>query len=165
MCQCNFGYQPIISAILYANYNSIVLVPMLITLKEQVKNKKQIIQISILSFVIMFLLTILIFKMQEDLAAINVEMPMLYIASKISYLFQIIFGIMTAIAIFTSAISAGYSLICNITRKEKVKKAIALALCIIAIPISQISFSALVNLMYPIFGILGTFQIIFLLKS
>lgn len=138
---------------------------MLITLKEQVKTKKQIVQISAISFGIMFLLTILIFKMQEGMAIVNLEMPMLYIASKISNGFKIIFGIMTAIAIFTSAISAGYSLICNMTPKEKNKKVLALVLCLIAIPVSQLSFSTLVNLMYPIFGILGTLQIIFLLKS
>lgn len=149
---------------LYANYNSIVLVPMLITLKEQVKNKKQIIQISIISFVIMFVLTILIFKMQEGMV-VNVEMPMLYIASQISESFQITFGLMTMVAIFTSAISAGYSLVCNVTKKESTTKAITLALCLIAVPVSQLSFSTLVNLMYPIFGILGTLQIIFLLKS
>ena len=150
---------------LYANYNCIVLIPMLITLKEQVKNKKQIIQISIISFVIMFVLTILIFKMQEGIGVVNVEMPMLYIASQISDMFKMIFGVMTMVAIFTSAISAGYSLICNETKKEQTKRGIALALCLIAIPVSQLSFSILVNLMYPIFGILGTLQIIFLLKS
>lgn len=165
MLVCKYGYRPIISSVLYANYNSIVLIPMLIPLKEQIKNKKQIIQISAISFTTMFMLTILIFKMQENMESINVEMPMLYISSQISQTFKIIFGIMTAIAIFTSAISAGYSLICNITRKEQTKKAIALVLCLIAIPVSQLSFSTLVNLMYPIFGILGTLQIIFLLKS
>ena len=150
---------------LYANYNSIVLVPMLITLKDQVKNKKQIMQISAVSFGIMFLLTILIFKMQEGMEVVNIEMPMLYIASQISESFKIIFGLMTMVAIFTSAISAGYSLVCNVTKKDATKKAPALALCLIAIPVSQLSFSTLVNLMYPIFGILGTLQIIFLIKS
>lgn len=134
---------------------------MLVTLKEQIKTKKQIKQISIISFMTMLILTILIYKMQENVYASNLEMPMLSIASQISWQFLIIYGIMTGIAIFTSAISAGYSLICE-TKKKKI---LALILCLIAIPISTVSFSALVNLMYPIFGLLGTLQIIFLLKT
>lgn len=158
-----FVCKPIISGLLYANYNSIVLIPMLLPLKEQIKTKKQIKQVSSISFIIMLSLTILIYKMQENVYTSNLEMPMLSVAGQISWQFLIIYGIMTGIAIFTSAISAGYSLICN-TTKEK-KKILALILCLIAIPMSTISFSTLVNLMYPIFGILGTLQIIFLLKT
>lgn len=158
-----FACKPIIKGLLYANYNSIVLIPMLLPLKEQIKTKKQIKQVSAISFIIMLSLTILIYKMQENVYTSNLEMPMLSVAGQISWQFLIIYGIMTGIAIFTSSISAGYSLICN-TTKEK-KKLLALILCLIAIPMSTISFSTLVNLMYPIFGILGTLQIIFLLKT
>lgn len=156
--------KTILSGILYANYNSIVLVPMLIGIKGQIKTKKQINQIALFSFIIMLILTFLIYEMQKNVNE-NLEMPMLSIASQISWQFLIIYGIMMQIAIFTSAISAGYSLICNITKENKYKKIVALTLCIIAIPISTISFSALVNLMYPIFGLLGILQIFFLLKS
>ena len=38
----NTEIMPIISGILYANYNSIVLLPMLITLTEQIQNKKHL---------------------------------------------------------------------------------------------------------------------------
>lgn len=155
----------ITKGILYANYNSIILIPMLVTLKKQIKNKKQIKTIAIASFIVMLIVTMLIFKMQENIEQTKIEMPMLSIAEKISKEILIIYGIMTGIAIFTSAISTGYSLICNITEKEKTAKAIALILCVISIPISTISFSSLVNLIYPIFGILGTLQIIFLLRT
>lgn len=134
---------------------------MLVTLKEQIQNPKQIKQISIISFIIMLILTALINEIQENTNIEETEMPMLTIAQKISPIAFTTYGIMTGIAIFTSAISAGYSLINN-TKKQKSK---ALILCLIAIPISTISFSYLVNLMYPIFGILGTIQIIFILKT
>lgn len=156
--------KTILSGILYANYNSIVLIPMLIGIKGQIKTKKQINAVSIISFFVMLILTILIYEMQKETNG-NLEMPMLSIANGISWQFLIIYGIMVGIAIFTSAISAGYSLICNVAKENKSKKLIALILCIIAIPISTISFSTLVNLLYPIFGLLGTLQIIFLIKS
>lgn len=161
----NIGYNATIKGILYANYNSIVLIPMLITLNKQIKTKRQIKAISILSFVIMLILSMLIFKMQENIDIRNVEMPMLAIAQKIPGNFLDFYGVMIGIAIFTSAISAGYSLICNISTKKEQAKIIALMLVLISIPISMISFSNLVNLLYPIFGILGTLQIIFLLKT
>lgn len=141
--------MPIMSGILYANYNSIVLLPMLITLTKQIENKKQIKLISIFSFIFMLILTILIYEMQKNIDIQKVQMPMLEIAKSISPVFLKIYGIMTGIAIFTSAISAGYSLIFNLENKKK--KIIAISLCIIAIPVSCIQFSTLVNLMYPIF--------------
>lgn len=161
----DIAQNAIMKGILYANYNSIILIPMLVTLREQIKTKNQIKIISIISFIVMLLLTFIIYKMQEDIDKTKIEMPMLSIAEKISKEFLIIYGIMTGIAIFTSAISAGYSLICNITNKEKTAKVIALILCIISIPISMVSFSSLVNIIYPMFGVLGTLQIIFLLKT
>lgn len=145
----NTEIMPIISGILYANYNSIVLLPMLITLTEQIQNKKQIKWIAIFSFIFMLILTSLIYEMQKNIDIQKVQMPMLEIAKRISPIFLKIYGIMTGIAIITSAISAGYSLIFNLENKKK--KINALILCMIAIPVSCIQFSTLVNLMYPIF--------------
>ena len=156
--------KTIISGILYANFNSIVLIPMLMGIKGQIKTKKQINFVALFSFIIMLILTILIFEMQKN-SNESLEMPMLEIANKISWQFLLIFGFMMGIAIFTSAIAAGYSLICNITKENKYKKLVALVLCIAAVPISTLSFSTLVNLLYPIFGFLGILQIIFLLKT
>ena len=156
--------KTIISGILYANFNSIVLIPMLMGIKGQIKTKKQINFVALFSFIIMLILTILIFEMQKNSNG-SLEMPMLEIANKISWQFLLIFGFMMGIAIFTSAIAAGYSLICNITKENKHKKLVALVLCIAAVPISTLSFSILVNLLYPIFGFLGILQIIFLLKT
>lgn len=109
----------------------------------------------------MFLLTEIIYTTQNKIQINNAEMPMLEVSKQISPIFTAIYGIMTGIAIFTSAISAAHSLTDNL--KER-KKAILLILCITAIPISTISFSSLINLAYPIFGLLGIIQIIFILK-
>lgn len=156
--------KPAIQGVLYANYNCIVLIPMLITLHEQIKNKRQIKSISIMSFLVMFILTEIIYTVQNKLQINNSEMPMLEVSKQISPLCTVIYGIMTGIAIFTSAISAAYSLTNNLRISSKVKNAVLLLLCIVAVPISLMSFSELVNLAYPIFGLLGIIQIIFILK-
>lgn len=158
-------YKPIIKGILYANYNCITLIPMLITLKKEISNKKQIKSISVLSFIILYLLTEIIYISQGKIEINNVEMPMLEVSRRISIYFVIIYGIMTGIAIFTSAISAAYSLTNNIKTNEKIKRIIIIVLCITAIPASTLSFSNLVNLAYPIFGLLGIMQIFFVLKT
>ena len=111
----------------------------------------------------MLILTEIIYMVQRKIELKNVEMPMLEVSKQISTNCTIIYGIMTGIAIFTSAISAGYSIINNAQGENK--KIILLALCIVAIPISLLSFSSLVNIAYPIFGILGIIQIIFILKT
>ena len=152
----------IIKGILYANYNCITLIPMLITLKNEISTKKQIKIIGIISFTLLYLLTEIIYLSQSKLDVYNVEMPMLEVSRRISIYYVRIYGIMTGIAIFTSAIASAYSLT-NIIKTYK--KTIIILLCVISIPISTISFSNLVNLAYPIFGLLGIMQIIFILKT
>ena len=68
-------------------------------------------------------------------------------------------------AIFTSTISIGNSLLKNITKKENQYYKILLLICISSIFISYIGFSNLVSLLYPIFGLLGIVQIFFIIKS
>lgn len=155
---------PIEKGILYANYNCIVLIPMILTLKKEITNKKQIKIISIISFIIILMLLEIIYISQGKIELDKSEMPMLEISKNISKNCIIIYGIMTGIAIFTSAIAAGHSLINNIKVKSIAKRRILLLISLIAIPISQLSFSTLVNQIYPIFGILGAIQIIFILK-
>lgn len=155
----------IIKGILYANYNCIVLIPMLITLKKEIKNKFQIKKIAIISFIIMYLLTEIIYTSQNKIEITQSEMPMLEISKQISKSCITIYGLITGIAIFTSAISAGHSLMNNTKNSLKIKQILTIILCAIAIPISTISFASLVNLAYPVFGVLGIIQIFFILKT
>ena len=71
---------------------------------------------------------------------------------------EILYSIVVVIAIFTSAISAGFGILENIKTKEKYKKA-AFILCFLSIPISYIGFGKLINIMYPVFGAIGIYQI------
>ena len=67
-------------------------------------------------------------------------------------------------AIVTTAISSAYGFLNNISKtKEKYDKNNKI-ICFIAIFISLFGFSNLVNNLYPIFGILGLVQLIFILK-
>lgn len=157
----------IISSILYASYNSITLVPILITLKKYIKTNKEAKVTSILTAIIMIVLSVCIFLLMNLFInkIAKIEIPIVYIASTMGMAFKYVYGITVLIAIFTTAISAGYGFLSNATRNKKSYIVLSILICICSIFIGQIGFSNLINLLYPIFGYLGIIQIIFLLKT
>lgn len=95
----------------------------------------------------------------------SVELPIVYIANTLGSLGKYIYGIVILIAIFTTAVSTGYGFLMNVTKSRKKYLKLAGIICLAAIFIGQLSFSSLINMLYPIFGYLGIIQIIFLLMA
>ena len=91
--------------------------------------------------------------------------PILHIASQKGKLFQYLYGGVILAAILTSAISAGYGLLNNITKSRRAYIVYNGLLCITGILISQFGFSNLVEILYPVFGYLGLLQIIFVFRK
>ena len=92
----------------------------------------------------------------------DLELPMIQITKDFENIHSIIYGIVILIAIFTTAISSGYGFLKNLpTKKYKVATIIV---CITSVFVVPIGFSNLVNLLYPIFGVLGLIQIFKVLK-
>lgn len=152
---------------LYASYNSISLIPILISLKKYIHTKKNVVIVSICTFSVMLTLSLIIyFLMNKYWIEIKlIEIPIVYIASTLGSIGKYIYGLLTLIAIFTTAISAGFGFLNNsIWHKNNYMK-YALIICIISIFFGQLSFSNLVGILYPIFGYLGLIQIIFLLTA
>lgn len=155
----NIGF--ILQAVLYASYNSILLIPVLITLNKYIKNKKQITKISILSSVIIAIMSTLIFLLltKVDVDIEKIEMPAVYAVSNMFYILKYLYGFIILGSIFTTTISLGMSFLQNISKNEKSYSHIALIMCITSVVVSKIGFSNLVNLLYPVFGYLGLLQI------
>lgn len=155
----------ILSSILYASYNSITLIPMLMSLKKYIKTSKEAKLVSIFTVIIMLILSITIFLLMnlfvKEIA--NVEIPIIYIANTLGKGFKHIYGITVLIAIFTTAISTGYSFLSNVTKSKRKYTIASILICICSVFAGQLRFSSLINLLYPIFGYLGIIQIIFLL--
>ena len=155
----------ILSSILYASYNSITLIPILISLKNKINARKQPITISICVGIIMLTLSIVIFLLMNTF--INeiqgIEIPLVYIASSLGKVFKYIYGLVILISIFTTAIGCGYGFLSNTTKNRKNYIICTGAMCLASILIGQIGFSSLINLLYPVFGYLGIVQIIFLI--
>ena len=151
-----------ISSILYCSYNSILLIPVLITLSKLVKNQKQTKLISIISGTIILIISICIFFIisRVDVNIANLEMPVVYAISKFFVKFKKIYGFIILSSIFTTSIAIGISLLQNISKNKTSYTQIALIMCITSVPISKIGFSNLVTSIYPVFGMLGIYQIL-----
>lgn len=162
MIQDNFP-KSIWSAILYSSYNSITLIPIIVSLKKYIQNKKQITIVSILCTVILITLAIAIFGLilKVDININQIELPTVYVAGMVGKIYKYLYGLIILVAIFTSAISAGYTILENYTAKPKNYKKIALLLCLSSVLVSKIGFSNLINTLYPMFGLLGIMQIYF----
>ena len=164
--QPNF-FKSVYSAILYSSYNSITLIPIVITLKKHIKSQQQIKIISILVIITLSILAISIYGLilKVDIDINKLELPTVYVAGMSGKIYKLIYGGIILVAIFTSSISAGYSILENYIDNPKKYKKIAIIMCTSGILVSKIGFSNLINSLYPIFGLLGILQILFLIKN
>lgn len=151
-----------LSAVLYSSYNSILLIPVLITLNNYVKNKKQIFYISFISAIVTILLSVIIFLLlvRVDVEISKLEMPVVYVVSNMFKILRYIYGVIILGSIFTTAISLGVSFLQNTAKNKKGYTQISIIMCITSVIISKFGFSNLVSLLYPIFGYLGLIQIL-----
>ncbi len=156
----------IVQSILYASYNLILVIPVLINLKDFIKSRKQITMVSTISSSIIFMLSIIIFLLLTNfnLNFSNIEMPVVYVIKNMFSNISIVYGIIILIAIFTTAVSIGVSFLNNVSKNKKEYKKIALFICIISVIISNIGFSNLVKILFPMFGYMGILQIFLILN-
>ena len=158
----NANWKWILDSVLYGSYNTILLIPVLIALRNLVSNKKEQGIISILTTILVIVLSLIVFFIltKVDVDIKNLEMPAVYVASKISVVFKYIYGFIILSSILTTSISLGTSLLENMAHDKKKHKQYAALICVSAVLVSNIGFSNLVNLLYPIFGYIGLIQII-----
>ena len=151
----------LLSAIEYASYNTILLIPVLISIRKLVKKDKNIKKISIISSIIVFILTIIIFMtlLNVDMALKEVEMPAVYAIANISKEFNFLYGIIILISIFTTAISLGISFLKNLSNSKKEYLYYNVFLLVSSIIFSNLGFSNLVSIFYPLLGLVGILQI------
>ena len=152
----------LITCVLYASYNCVLLIPVLISIKELIVKRKNIKYISIIVSIILIVLLSIVF-----LFLINVyfdikklQMPAVYAISNIWPGIKRLYGIIILISIFTTAISLGIGFLKNVAIGKKGFDIVDFLMCASAIIFSGIVFSNLVNLLYPILGVFGLVQII-----
>ena len=153
------------NGIIYSSYNSIILIPVLVTLKKYV-NKKIFYSIGVITSLVVIVLSLFIYiiLLKSNIDIIEFDLPIIYIVKQYGSVFKYLYGVVIVISIFTSIISAGYSFLKNSIKNKKNYSKLLKVMCISSIFITNIGFSNLVNTLYPIFGILGIVQIYYILK-
>lgn len=161
------GARWIAKSIIYGSYNIILLIPVLVNLKKYIKSKKHILIISISCTLIFFLLAISIFLMlvNVDIPFGSLEMPVIYVVKRFFKNFKIIYGMIILISIFTTAASIGISFLENFCKNKKSYTQVATIMCITGIAFSNLGFSNLVKILFPVFGCLGLIQILFIVRK
>lgn len=154
-------------AIIYTSYNSILLIPILLPLQQKLKQKSHFMMVSILCIVILILLAVAIFGLllKIDIDISSLELPTVYVAGMMQKGYKMMYGIIILVSIYTSAVSAGYAFLEKYRPNSKQYKKNSIIMCMLAFLISNIGFTTLINLLYPIFGILGLIQMIVILKK
>lgn len=161
----NYTGNFIISAILYASYNSLILVPILVNFEEYKLSHSKILYLGIATTLVLGILMFLIYKV-NNIFYPNImayEIPNMLIASFISKKMRFFYGIVILAAIFTTAFSSGFSFLKM--RSEKNYERNALVMCIAGFLCARIGFSNLINICFPIFGYVGIYQIILILMK
>ena len=159
------SYYWIIKAVLYASYNLILLIPVLINLKKLIKNKKHITIVSVFTGFIFFSISLLnyLLLVNVDISFLKLEMPIVYVIKKFYDSYKYIYGIILLISIFTTAVSIGKSFLSNININKKSYPQIAAIMCISSVIISNLGFSNLVKMLFPIFGYIGIGQLLLII--
>lgn len=151
-----------LNAIIYCSYNFILLMPVLISLRKQIKKEVNIKYIAIISGLIMIILSVIIYMLllRSDVKISTLEMPVVYVIRSFFTKFKSIYAFIILSSIFTTAISIGTGLLQNISKNKKSYTQFVVFMCITSLIISNIGFSKLVNLLYPFFGYIGILQIL-----
>ena len=153
-------FQEIVMAIIYASYNSVLLIPIIISVNKYMKSNKEIKKIEIFITIIIIALSIGMMNIiwNSDIDIESVDLPIIKILER-NEIEENLYSLVLIIAIFTSAVSAGYGFLENIKNRRQYKK-IAILMCLAGIVIAHIGFGKLVEFLYPLFGLIGVFQII-----
>lgn len=97
-------------------------------------------------------------------AVLHYEVPMLYVAGRISITAKHVYTLVLLMGILTTAIANAYGFAQRLSQLTGLSYGPSLALCMtLALPVSSRSFSGLVARIYPLFGILGVVIIVALL--
>ncbi|MBQ6820205.1 MAG: transporter [Clostridium sp.] len=152
-----------LSTILYAGYNTLCCLGVLVPLSNQIKKPKTMfwgitlgaLGLVLLSFAINFLLMI------NEPYIHNYEIPLLFVAQRFGNIIQALLLIVIWLEMFSTEVSDIFSISKTIdnTFHIEFKKAIFIVI-LIALPISRIGFSKLIGSLYPIFGLLSLIFIV-----
>lgn len=154
------------SAIIYSSLNIISLLAVLSTLGNKIESKGEIIVGGILSVVFLGLIAFLINNALLMVKDVNIyEIPLFTLIPSNIKVLLVLVSICLWLAIFSTVLSNVHGIVHRLQKKwynlSRNKLSLGIVLCII--PFSFFGFSTLLNILYPIFGILNLYIMISIL--
>ena len=157
-----------LTGIIYSGLNLIIVTPFLISVGKTARNKKNCILGGVIGGVVFMIAAIVLnIAILSDIENIyTTQIPTLYMSKSIGPVVGVMFSIILLAGIYTTAVPLLWN-VCTSFAKEGTYKFyfIAVVCSIAALIMSKLPFSALVNMIYPISGIIGIFIIIGILLS
>lgn len=158
-----------IKALLYSNYNLLVVIPIISCFYKSLKNNN-IKYITLFVGIIIFVLSFIIFCMLSQSNFLNIEnisnyeMPIMCIVGKYGKLYRYVYSFIIAGSISTTAISSGFSFLKENTKNRVDYEKNILYLILGSIVSIRVGFSRAIEIAYPVFGIVGIIQSFYILK-
>jgi uncharacterized membrane protein YkvI len=149
------------SSLLYVSYNSILAVTVMCSLFPFIKTVRTARLGGILGGAILCAVALIINIALNIFypAAIDKELPIMSILKNFNASAGNLYAIVLWLAMFTSAVTAGFSFTERLGSTIKIgKRVITTVLCAAVIPLSTLGFSRLIAVIYPVFGYLGLFM-------
>lgn len=159
----SFTRSWLVSSVLYASYNMLILLPVLTNFKRYDLSKSQIFFIGFFVSVFLTIMSLIIYSVCNIFypQIMSVEIPTLKLAMMHGTFTKVFYCVVILSSILTTAFSTGYSFLCMKNMKNYNRNAIII--CVLAVLFSGIGFSKLINTLFPLFGYLGVLQIIVVL--
>lgn len=145
----------IIAALNYASFNLVIAVAILAPMGGSVETKRNLFLGALLGALGLGIGVLAIyFSVLSNITEVSaVEVPMIYIASLISPVVQLLFAIVLLSAVFSTAVSNLYGFASRITFvDQKYHLWITVGTTLAAFIVSQVGFSTLVTYLYPAVG-------------
>ncbi|MFZ5987869.1 MAG: hypothetical protein ACOYWZ_12190 [Bacillota bacterium] len=156
------------AAVLYTSYNIVLAISVLGPLGVQARNKNAIRNGAILGGLGLGGAALAIyFAVANNLDTVrNLEVPMIFIASRISYVIQIVYAIVLIAEIYTTAVGSLYGFTARVTDMNGPKvRYYIIGTTLLAFAASQLGFSTLVKYLYPLVGYGGVVLLVTLLLT
>lgn len=143
------------AAILYISYNMVLSISVLGSLGVEAKDKKAIRNGAVLGGIGLGAAAIAIYlAVEKNLDAVQgVEIPMIFIAGRISYVLQTVYAVVLVAEIYTTAVGSLYGFAARVSDMDSKKaRYYIIGTAALALVASQFGFSNLVRYLYPVVG-------------
>ncbi|HHX73943.1 MAG TPA: hypothetical protein GX699_03470 [Firmicutes bacterium] len=158
-----------VAAVLYVSYNILLALAVLGPLGANVREKKTLLSGALWGGLGLGAGAVMIYlALSGNMAELSgVELPMVYIAARISFLCQLLYTLVLAAEVYTTAVGALYGFAARMAgnRSPAVQTATILCTTVAAFCASQAGFTNLVGFLYPVIGYSGIVFLLGLLYS